>query len=161
VLAIGCIAALSAIGAARTVASLDDGAQAAIPVIHAETAVKAPAAPATTAQISKGADGHYWAEAMVDGKVVRFLVDTGATAVALTADDARRLLLHGDGDGRQQRHSRQDLHGDDRGGAGHHDKHAAVAGADAGLFPDCGHKRRYAWYQLCGERRRSACGPDA
>lgn len=91
VLAIGCIAALSAIGAARTVASLDDGAQAAIPVIHAETAVSAPARPATTAQVTKGADGHYWAEAMVDGKVIRFLVDTGATAVALTADDARRL----------------------------------------------------------------------
>jgi len=91
VLAIGCIAALSAIGAARTIASLDDGAQAATPVLLAEAAISAPAAPATTAQVSKSADGHYWAEAMVDGKVVRFLVDTGATAVALTADDARRL----------------------------------------------------------------------
>lgn len=91
VLAIGCIAALSAIGAARTVASLDDGAQAATPVLRAEAAISAPARPAATAQVTKSADGHYWAEAMVDGKVVRFLVDTGATAVALTADDARRL----------------------------------------------------------------------
>ncbi|MDO9473425.1 MAG: TIGR02281 family clan AA aspartic protease [Caulobacter sp.] len=91
VLAIGCIAALSAIGAARTIASLDDGAHAATPVLLAEAAISAPTPAATTAQVSKSADGHYWAEAMVDGKVVRFLVDTGATAVALTADDARRL----------------------------------------------------------------------
>lgn len=91
VLAIGCIAALSAIGAARTIASLDDGAHAATPVLLAEAAISAPTPPSTTAQVTKSADGHYWAEAMVDGKVVRFLVDTGATAVALTADDARRL----------------------------------------------------------------------
>lgn len=91
VLAIGCIAALSALGAARTVASLDDAAQAA-PVLRAEAAVHTPApVAATTAQVAKGADGHYWAEALVDGKAVRFLVDTGATAVALTADDAKRL----------------------------------------------------------------------
>ncbi len=91
VLAIGCIAALSAIGAARTVAGLDDGARAATPVLRAEAAISTPKPAPTTAQVTKGADGHYWAEAMVDGKVVRFLVDTGATAVALTADDARRL----------------------------------------------------------------------
>lgn len=91
VLAIGCIAALSAIGAARTIASLDDSARAATPVLRAEAAISAPAIPSATAQVTKSADGHYWAEAMVDGKVVRFLVDTGATAVALTADDARRL----------------------------------------------------------------------
>lgn len=89
VLAIGCIAALSALGAARTVASLDDSAQAA-PVLRAEAAIQTPAHPAS-AQVSKAADGHYWAQAEVDGKAVRFLVDTGATAVALTADDARRL----------------------------------------------------------------------
>ncbi|MDP2260811.1 MAG: TIGR02281 family clan AA aspartic protease [Caulobacter sp.] len=91
VLAIGCIAALSAIGAARTIASLDNGAQAATPVLLAEAAISAPTPVARTAQVTKSADGHYWAEAMVDGKAVRFLVDTGATAVALTADDARRL----------------------------------------------------------------------
>jgi len=43
------------------------------------------------ASVSKSADGHYWAEADVDGHQVRFLVDTGATTVALTAEDARRL----------------------------------------------------------------------
>ena len=38
-----------------------------------------------------GPDGHYWAEAAVNGQAVRVLVDTGASAVALTVDDARRL----------------------------------------------------------------------
>jgi aspartyl protease family protein len=46
---------------------------------------------ASTAEVEKAADGHYWAEAQVDGREVRFLVDTGATEVALTTDDARRL----------------------------------------------------------------------
>jgi aspartyl protease family protein len=43
------------------------------------------------ATIAKSSDGHYWADGQVNGAPVRFLVDTGATAVALTPDDARRL----------------------------------------------------------------------
>ena len=43
------------------------------------------------AQVLKSADGHYWAEGVVDGTKVRFLVDTGATTVTLTGEDARRL----------------------------------------------------------------------
>jgi aspartyl protease family protein len=45
----------------------------------------------TAAEVAKAADGHYWAEASVDGHEVRFLIDTGASAVSLTTDDARRL----------------------------------------------------------------------
>lgn len=86
--AIAAIGALSAAGAARAVVSLD-------PARYAATArvepVARPAAPAAVASIRKSADGHYWAEADVNGKAVRFLVDTGATAVALTLEDARRL----------------------------------------------------------------------
>jgi aspartyl protease family protein len=41
--------------------------------------------------VAKGADGHFWADAEVNGKPVHFLVDTGATAVALTPEDAERL----------------------------------------------------------------------
>ncbi len=33
-------------------------------------------------------DGHFYAEAHVDGTPVRMLVDTGASVIALTADDA-------------------------------------------------------------------------
>ena len=49
------------------------------------------AAEGQAASVAKSSDGHYWAEALVNGKRVRFLVDTGATAVALTAEDAERL----------------------------------------------------------------------
>lgn len=48
----------------------------------------------TPAQIAKGPDGHFWAEADIDGRAVRVLVDTGASVVALTRDDAQRLGLH-------------------------------------------------------------------
>jgi aspartyl protease family protein len=49
------------------------------------------AASGEVAQITKAADGHYWAQAQVNGRWVKFLVDTGASAVALTGEDARRL----------------------------------------------------------------------
>jgi aspartyl protease family protein len=45
------------------------------------------------AQVLKAADGHYWAEAEIDGRAVRVLVDTGASVVALTREDALRLGL--------------------------------------------------------------------
>lgn len=51
----------------------------------------APSPPAGAAAVRKAADGHYWAEARVQGRHVRFLVDTGASTVALTGADARRL----------------------------------------------------------------------
>ena len=41
--------------------------------------------------VTRAADGHYWAEATVEGRPMRMLVDTGASAVALTSDDAKRL----------------------------------------------------------------------
>lgn len=51
------------------------------------------AAPAGSVAIPKAADGHFWASGQVNGSDVRFLVDTGATAVALTPADATRLGL--------------------------------------------------------------------
>lgn len=51
----------------------------------------APATGGVSAGVRKSDDGHYWAEAKVDGRHVRFLVDTGASTVALTAADAKRL----------------------------------------------------------------------
>lgn len=56
-------------------------------------AAHAPAARPGTAQIMRAADGHYWAEAKIDGRAVRVLVDTGASVVALTREDALRLGL--------------------------------------------------------------------
>jgi aspartyl protease family protein len=62
-------------------------AQAATPA-----AVHAPAHGAP-AQVLKAADGHYWADARIDDKVVRVMVDTGASVVVLTPADAARLGL--------------------------------------------------------------------
>lgn len=41
--------------------------------------------------INREADGHYWTRADVQGTDVRFMVDTGASIVALTLHDAQRL----------------------------------------------------------------------
>lgn len=68
-------------------ADLRGQAQAAVPA-----AVHAPAEGAP-AQVLKAADGHYWADARIDGQAVRVMVDTGASVVSLTPDDARRLGL--------------------------------------------------------------------
>jgi aspartyl protease family protein len=56
-----------------------------------QIAAHARSLPAQESRIPKAADGHYWATGDVDGAQVRFLVDTGSSAVTLTATDARRL----------------------------------------------------------------------
>lgn len=43
-----------------------------------------------SASVRRAADGHFWAEAQVNGTRVRFMVDTGASTVALSRTDARR-----------------------------------------------------------------------
>jgi aspartyl protease family protein len=53
----------------------------------------APSASGDAAQVVRAADGHYWAQANIDGHAIRVLVDTGASVVALTRDDALRLGL--------------------------------------------------------------------
>jgi len=69
-------------------------AQAAAMVAPIAMAAEPHASPrSTSAQVLRAADGHYWAEAMIDGRAVRVLVDTGASVVALTRDDALRLGL--------------------------------------------------------------------
>jgi aspartyl protease family protein len=91
--AVAVIGAVSAGAASQAVLALDHASREA-PLRPAESVAVAPqAAPAggDTASVVKAADGHYWAEANVDGHEVRFLVDTGASAVALTPDDAERL----------------------------------------------------------------------
>jgi len=84
--------AVTTVGAAQAVVTLAPLGRPAAEDPAAMVAQVAPQAPAATAaSISKGPDGHFWAQADVNGHSVRFLVDTGATAVALTAADAQRL----------------------------------------------------------------------
>ena len=49
-----------------------------------------------SASLRKEADGHFWATAYVNGIPVKFLVDTGASLVALSEQDARRIGLNTD-----------------------------------------------------------------
>jgi aspartyl protease family protein len=69
-----------------------DGGEPALAAAQPERLVVAPASASGTAtQVVKGPDGHYWAQATIEGRAVRVLIDTGASVVALTRADARRL----------------------------------------------------------------------
>jgi aspartyl protease family protein len=88
------VTGMSGLTCAEAVVTLTDPA----PVLRAASAEAAISeANAEAAQggqravIGKSRDGHYWANGQVNGASVRFLVDTGASAVSLTPDDARRL----------------------------------------------------------------------
>lgn len=43
-----------------------------------------------TMRLASDSRGHYWAQGAVNGASVRFMVDTGATLVAISADEAKR-----------------------------------------------------------------------
>jgi len=47
--------------------------------------------------VQAGPNGHFMVDAVVDGVEIRFLVDTGASRVVLTAEDAERLGYRLDG----------------------------------------------------------------
>ncbi|MGH6958476.1 MAG: retropepsin-like aspartic protease family protein [Caulobacteraceae bacterium] len=99
-LVIGGAAALCALAGARELAALSAPTRphpAALAAITPQTSAP-PAAPdgPGEASIAKSPDGHFWADAEVDGHPVRFLIDTGATAVVLTAADARGLGIDPD-----------------------------------------------------------------
>ncbi len=89
---IGLVGALAAAASAKAVLTYGhaEGADLRPAQVVADDASTGPAS-GSAAQVSKGPDGHYWAEAAVNGHAVHLLVDTGATAVALTAEDAKRL----------------------------------------------------------------------
>ncbi|KLI65155.1 retropepsin-like aspartic protease family protein [Aurantiacibacter marinus] len=62
-------------------------------------AVTGPNEPATWAAdvtLDREVDGHFYADVTVDGVPSRMLVDTGASVIALTGDDAEAIGLHWD-----------------------------------------------------------------
>jgi aspartyl protease family protein len=44
--------------------------------------------------LSRGNGGHFWTDARVDGRRLEFVVDTGASQIALRAGDAALLGIH-------------------------------------------------------------------
>lgn len=88
------MAVVCALGAAWGADRFTDSgrAEAAVLPVVAEAPVRSAAATGP-AQLRKSPDGHYWADAMIDGRAVRVMVDTGASVVALTRNDALRLGL--------------------------------------------------------------------
>lgn len=46
-----------------------------------------------TVELERSADGHFYAEVEINGETVRALVDTGATGIALSREDARSAGL--------------------------------------------------------------------
>lgn len=64
------------------------------PAPYSATAPAQPASPISinmaSRELVRAADGHFYADAMVNGAQVHFLIDTGASMVALTPADAQR-----------------------------------------------------------------------
>ncbi|WAC24460.1 retropepsin-like aspartic protease family protein [Blastomonas sp. SL216] len=56
----------------------------------------APAISGTPMTIRKSDDGHFWVTADLNGRPVRFLIDSGATFTALSADAARQAGVEAD-----------------------------------------------------------------
>ena len=52
------------------------------------------AANSRTIAVSRGQNGHFSVDGMVDGRRIGFLVDTGASVIALREADAARLGVH-------------------------------------------------------------------
>jgi len=57
----------------------------------------APAISGTPMTLRKSDDGHFWVTADVNGRPVRFLIDSGATFTALSANAARQAGVEADG----------------------------------------------------------------
>jgi aspartyl protease family protein len=64
------------------------------PLNQSERPVAAPAALEVT--LERSSDRHFYADADVNGQQVHFLVDTGASEIALTEDDARKVGINVD-----------------------------------------------------------------
>jgi len=61
---------------------------------HAEEATAPVDASGRTFSIDRDRNGHFQTEARVDGSYLDFMVDTGATVIALKEQDAARLGMH-------------------------------------------------------------------
>src|SRR5690242_17104976 len=95
------LAGAALIGVALVSPSLKSGGGAgneAAPVAAAATTPKRisstdPVTAPAPRELRRGPDGHFYADAQVNGTTIRFLVDTGASLVVLSREDAQRAGL--------------------------------------------------------------------
>jgi aspartyl protease family protein len=96
VLMIAAVALVAAVLVPRYFTQLDAGHHA--PVMMAARPVAAapepPPADSRSVIVSRDGRGHFQLDARVDGRRLTFMVDTGASVIALTADDAATLGIH-------------------------------------------------------------------
>jgi aspartyl protease family protein len=59
-------------------------------IAEAEPAVEMQQVQGNGVILRRQADGHFYADAQINGTTVRMLIDTGASGIALTRDDARK-----------------------------------------------------------------------
>jgi len=83
-------AAVVAIGLA-VVFALDRGTAPATAPVESPAPARPAAAPVSELVLTAGQHGHFTVEAVVNGTPITFLVDTGASSIYLTPDDAARL----------------------------------------------------------------------
>src|SRR5438270_5549955 len=84
---------LTVVGLGAIVGAMWPSGHAAAPARAAASAPGTPAVPRETL-LKRHEDGHFYADVEVNGELVHFLIDTGATGVALTEEDAERVGLH-------------------------------------------------------------------
>jgi aspartyl protease family protein len=91
VLMFAALALVAAGMAPRFLAHMDNGSVAVAKVAMPEPSTSANSSSMT---IVRGANGHFNVEGTVDGRRMDFLIDTGATVIALREGDAARLGIH-------------------------------------------------------------------
>ncbi|MEO6580587.1 MAG: TIGR02281 family clan AA aspartic protease [Sphingomicrobium sp.] len=80
-----------ATGHSRDIISVDSSSKGGEGAGGSPVAASAMGGPWTT--LDRSANGHFFADAQVNGMTVHFLIDTGASGVALTTEDAQRVGL--------------------------------------------------------------------
>lgn len=91
---IAVIAGICVIGSVVAVRQLDDGAAPETPAIAAAVIAKAPAGRPGEVRLSAGANHQFFVTAAVNGRPSSFLVDTGASFVALRDSEARAANIY-------------------------------------------------------------------
>ena len=77
----------------RDRATIEAGGKRRVLVRGQTYSTSAPGADRQSVTMSAGAGGHFMIDGQINGGAIRFLVDTGASAVAIPASEARRLRI--------------------------------------------------------------------